>query len=382
MLLREVFLSLFIFFLCTASQSFAVQLIIQSDSTVQTELLIYDGLEEISLFKGNISAGGEQDIQTGYHGLALLCFANGPRYPFIIGNESFTLRIVNPTVPPVFPGGGENVFLYQMLDGGAHNAKKYNFARLMIQAKQLLESSYSIKTIKELTAKKEDFHEFVSKHYKSLRHSYMVRRLLAQYFMMHEYIDYHVKGAPVTDIQVKYQQEVLNGVKRWMEVLEPYCQKHEVVNFCISLYYSRSMVTLASRIIEHFRDAAYCPGFKETKDYNFPDDLIITDSSGTRDRKLGTVKGKKTIAFVSDDCPASMVETVVKARQMVNNNKGEVLVVASLEQLSKNHLSLNRMIVNGNILFIKDERWRENIRTPKIGLPLFISIDENQREDF
>ncbi len=133
----------------------------------------------------------------------------------------------------------------------------------MIQAKQLLESSNSIQTIKELNDRKNEFHGYARRHYQDIKHSDMVRRLLAQYFMMHEYVSYHAKGAPAAEIKKKYQEAVLAGVGSWLEILTPYIPKHEILNYCVSLYYNRSMITLASLIIENFRDVAYCPGVEK-----------------------------------------------------------------------------------------------------------------------
>jgi len=48
--------------------------------------------------------------------------------------------------------------------------------------------------------------------YENLKHSDMIRRLSAQYFMMHAYVAYHTEDAPAADIRVQYQKEILNGV--------------------------------------------------------------------------------------------------------------------------------------------------------------------------
>ncbi|MFC1819248.1 hypothetical protein ACFL0B_09225, partial [Thermodesulfobacteriota bacterium] len=105
-------------------------------------------------------------------------------YPVIIGDEPFILNIAGPSEPPSFIDSGENDSLYTLLSGGDSASGQYDFALLMLQAKELLESSSSVHTVEELTAKKEEFHEFVGKHYERLKHSDMVRRLIAQYFMI------------------------------------------------------------------------------------------------------------------------------------------------------------------------------------------------------
>jgi hypothetical protein len=243
----------------------------------------------------------------------------------------------------------------------------------MIQAKHLLESSYSIQTIKELTAKKKEFHEFVNKHYNNLSHSDMLKRLIAQYFMFHEYIDYHTKGAPATE----NRKEVVNGVRSWIKTLQPHLPEHEILNYCVSLYYKRSMVALASLIIDNFRNAAYCPGDKR-KTFSFPKDLLITKPDSSQEIKLADLKGKKIISFVSEDCPVSTVETVIKARQLAGRKEHLPIIIAPLD-LSKSYLNMARMISKPNIFFINDEKWRKENLEKKIKLPLFIVVNDNKK---
>lgn len=48
--------------------------------------------------------------------------------------------------------------------------------------------------------------------------------------------------------------------------------------------------------------------------------------------------------------------------------------VAPLEKLSKNHLTMARMISNGSLYFINDEKWRKENLAKKIKLPLFVEV--------
>lgn len=368
---------LFVFVVFCGCESAWAQLVIHSQTAVGIELIGYNGLVESSIFKGSLAAESKQEIDTPYRGLALLIFAGGQRYPVLVGDESFTLKIADPGAPPSFAGSGANDFLYKALAGDDPAPGKYDFALLMIQAKDLLESSHSIHTVKELSAKKKEFHAFIGDHYESLQHSDMIQRLIAQYFMMHEYVDYHTEGAPATDIRIQYQNAVLNGVGSWLEILKTHIPEHEVLNYCVSLYYGRSMVTLASEIVDNFKDVAYCPG-DEKETFNFPDDLTITD--GSVDMKLADLNGDKLIAFVSDDCPVSMVEAVTKARQLARQKVGAQLIVAPLEKLSGNHLAMSKMISGGNLLFINDEKWRKENLANKIKLPLFVPVGASSKK--
>ena len=367
---------LFVITVFSGCESAWAQLVIHPQTAVDVELIGYNGLVENSIFKGSLAAGSKHERDTPYRGLALLVFAGGQRYPVLIGDESFTLKIADPGAPPSFVGSGENDFFYKSLTGGAPAPGQYDFAHLMIRAKQLLDSSHSLHTVKELTAKKKEFHAFVGDHYESLRHSDMIQRLIAQYFMMHEYVDYHSEGTPAIDIRAKYQKEVINGVGSWLEILKPHIPEHEVLNYCVSLYYNRSMVTLASLIIENYRDAAYCPG-AEKKTFSFPADMLITEADGNKERKLNNFKVNTVIAFVSDDCPVSMVETIIKVRQLAAQKKDSSVMVAPLQKLSGHHLAMSRMISSGNMFFINDEKWRKDNLAKKIRLPLFVRVGDD-----
>jgi hypothetical protein len=204
----------------------------------------------------------------------------------------------------------------------------------------------------------------------------MIRRLIAQYFMMHEYVNYHTEGAPATDIRIQYQKEVVNGVGSWLEILQPHLEQQEVLNYIVSLYYNRSMVTLATLIIENFRNVAYCPG-DDKKIFSFSDYMLITDAGRNKERKLRDFKGDKIISFVSEDCPVSMVETVSKARQLADRKENVPVIVAPLQKLSRNHLAMASMIRHKNMFFINDEQWRKENLPKKIQLPLFIQIGDD-----
>ncbi len=73
-----------------------------------------------------------------------------------------------------------------------------------------------------------------------------------------------------------------------------------------------------------------------------------------------------------------MVETVRKARQLVDQRQGTVLIVAPLQELSEKHLAMSRMVSGGSMLFINDEKWRKENLARKIKLPLLIEIEANR----
>jgi hypothetical protein len=361
---------------CGASPSAGALLTLRSRTAVDFELVGYDGLAETVLVRGSTPAGGKQQIATSYHGLALLRFTSGPGYPVLLGDAPFTLDFADPTEPPAVTGSGENEFFFNHLAGNDPKGTPSEFALLLLRAKELLESTHPIRTVPELTAKKEEMHAFVRDHYDSLRHSDMIRRLIGQYFMMHEFVEYRGEGTPATDIRTRYQQAVVDGVGNWLAILGPHIPEHEILNYCLSLYYQRSMVTLAALIAENFQSAASCPGI-EKETWNFPQDLRVADADRHGEMGMGTIKGEKIIAFVSADCPVSMVATVIKARQIADQKNRVQLIVAPLQQLSETYLLMGRMVSNGNVLFIDDEQWRRENLDEKIRLPLFVPFGDD-----
>lgn len=338
------------------------------------EIVGFNGLAEFSI--GKLFNHDILDIKTPYRGLAILTFEQGQQYPIIISDQPLQLSFSSHQRSLKFKDGSENDLFYRTLTGEIpfQELNIDSIAYLMIQTIQLLESTYQITTAEELENKKREFHVFISRHYDRLKHSEMVRRLIAQYFIMHEYIDYHRDGAPATDIRIQYQKAVLEGIGNWIRLLQNHIPDHEVLNYCVSLYYDRSMVTLASLVIKNYSNAAYCPG-AEKHTFTFPEDLRVIEADRDREWKLENFTPKKIIAFVSDDCPVSMVETVVEARRLAAQNNDVKLIVAPLQQLSDKHLTMSKMVSGGNLLFVDDKEWRKDNLATKVKLPLFVEID-------
>lgn len=351
------------------------ELVIQSKTAIDFKLQGYDGLEETTFFSGSLPAGGSQRVETQYNGLAMLIFSGGQQYPLLIGSKASVVTITNSNQIPFFAVGDENQLFYKLLSDDVLAGNGDSFAGLMIRGKQLLDSSSSIKTVKELHGKKIAFQKFMQHNYRDLSHSDLLRRLVGQYFMMHEYVSYHRKGEPVADIRPKYRQEVVAGVKVLLTILRDHIPENELLNYCVGLYYNRGMVTMASFIADNFKSIAYCGDNKQAL-INVPASQKLINSDGSAIGKLGDLKGEKIVSFVSSDCPVSMVRTVVKARELAEaNNQGEnqFLIVVPLEQLSEKHSSMNRNVSGGAMLFVTDKLWLEN-DLQNIRLPLILKL--------
>jgi len=97
--------------------------------------------------------------------------------------------------------------------------------------------------------------------------------------------------------------------------------------------------------------------------------LSIADDNGNGQRKLVDITGNKIIAFVSEDRPVSMVDTIRKIRHLSDQKNETQVIVASLQKLSVKHLAMKRMVSSGNMLFINDPRWSKDHQMKKIKMP-------------
>ncbi|MBU1139185.1 MAG: acetate--CoA ligase family protein [Proteobacteria bacterium] len=61
----------------------------------------------------------------------------------------------------------------------------------------------------------------------------------------------------------------------------------------------------------------------------------------------------RTILFVSETCPVSMVKAISKARSLADQQTPLPIIIAPQEKLSKNHLAMARMFT-GEMFFIDE----------------------------
>ncbi len=219
-----------LFGVITGAVNALASFVIQAQEAVSLEIRGYRGLAVTSLFAGALDPEIKHSINTSYRGLAMLVFEKGQQYPVILGERSFVLKIENPDTLPSFTNSDENEVFYNLITGVEPGGVRYDFPMLMMEAKQLLDSTHSIHTVKELQAMKERFHAFVVNHYQDIQRSDVLMRLIAQYFMMHEYVDYKVQGDPATAIRGRYEQEVMDVVRSWLRVLIPQIHLYDILN--------------------------------------------------------------------------------------------------------------------------------------------------------
>lgn len=336
----------------------ASALTLQAIREITVQVRAFDGLTTTNLYNGKIEPGKDVHITALYQGLALISFPGGQSYPLIIGPAKSSVIIDAANNIPNFSNSPENVVFYKSLQSDEPIPATYPFITLMLEAKRLLESSSSIKTMQELKAKRAAFYQFVAANYAVLRYSDMVARLVAQSFMMHENVSYQEKGGTPQDILVKYYAAVIACAKGWLDTLAPHMPRHQVMNHLVSLYYERSMVAMAARLLNAFEKDAICPKVENCAICGtLPEDTVVL--SGRLTQRIKDIDGRKDIIFVSESCPVSMTKAVVAAREADGNDL--TIIVAPLEPLSEKHRAMNGLLSGKKLLFVDDEKWQHSL---------------------
>ncbi|MBN2543885.1 hypothetical protein JXI42_13590 [bacterium] len=399
-------------------------LIFQSGRSLPLKLEGYDNFESFTIIDTSIDSGSSIKLTTDYDGFAIIKFFNSVQYPLIISQDTLSTYLHDPGEAPTVQNSPENEFMYGWLSTYVQSrsnlftleqelstidslepeydqkeaeiritqgqlekqeellsASGFQYAKPLLQARLLNESTYGIKTLDELNEKREAFEHFVNNNYDILQHSDMLMELIKQYFMMHEYVSYLEEGSEDIKGSKKLQYEyILSGVDDWVELLKGRIESREVVEFCAGLYYARSMVTQASRIFDHYRDEFLLndTGVKKylfERNEQFPD-LAYVDAEMESRVKLAQLKGEKIIAVISGSSLFSKVETIILARTLEENSNNVPIIFIPVEKLSNDHLLLDKMFA-GDLYFIHDEAWQKEYINKDTLVPQFILLSND-----
>ncbi len=397
---------------------------IKSDAIVDIILEGYNGFSSFTIAELHIDSGSTATINTDYEGLVLLIYPQGQRYPLILSDDKLEINIHSPGVKPDFINSQENEFLYDYLSKyrkleyqlmllketmsemessdpffpelekeqlrvQAEREKlkctlttnEYPMASTLLAARLLNESTYNIKTSFELNERKEAYHQFVKENAGRLIHSDMLMELARQYFMMHEYVSFIPEGTK--DImygKMEFNNAIISSAGNWIDLLQDMVAAEKVLDFCVGLYYDRSMVGQATGIIDAYREIAFCPGTGSIE-FNIVEevtDLSVVDSKGFNKMPMSALNLYKVLALVADTCNISKVETIALARLITEKKIAATVVVVPSGQLTENYKIMDRMYT-GTFYFAQDEGWyQQNIKSHGT-IPLFILLDKDNK---
>jgi len=446
-------LIILLYFHSDAYNSEKITIILKPDKSIEFVLMGFNGFDSYIIKQAIIDSGSQVKFSADYQGLALLIFQEGQQYPVIISKtgeakndechaedkrsiqRKLIIHIHNPDMPPDIKYSPENKFLYEWLSAymlqertilslqekqykkdepdtlifqlkkeqrkiqdqkqnhiEALSNPEFQYAKTLLKARLLNESTYKIITIGELNAKKEAYHQFIDENYEILYHSDMLIELAKQYFMMHEYVSWVKEDISLA--KTHYQNAVVAGVGEWVKILQNRIPAEKVIEFCAELYYNRNMVTLATHIFDNFRnkfvtkniEISFLPAVEKRKQdrrlcttisLQFPDFDFLNNETRTI-QNTGLLISNKIIAITSDNSIFSKAETISLARHLADSNLSIPVIIAPVEGLSEKHFEIDRLFA-GYFCYMYDEKWQKKYLNDETGVPLFFLLDENNK---
>ena len=300
----------------------------------------YSGMKEVFLTSLSLDSTGYGIYSGPYEGFLLMEINNSGVYP-ILHTGSSTLVIIDTGMSvPDFPGDFENTSFYKILlrkkqlsnqqnairealqffgekdplhDVTLEKQRKINdsiralnaqlqsdttslYAKIF-QGKNLIESTWGIRTKDELNNRKTLMLAFLKKNTAALYHTDILRQIAFQYAMMNEYVA----------VGRENDQWVLNDIDTWIHELIGLLTPNEIANFFLNMAVGRRMIGLGIQILNRFPDYTTCEtGISSAREKeNHTADLTIEKWKSAETGKLLSQLGSiKILAFFSPDCPA------------------------------------------------------------------------------
>jgi len=198
--------------------------------------------------------------------------------------------------------------------------EKSSLAGLIMQGRQVIESTYGIRTKEQLDERKKAMLDFLSANYKQLYHSDIFRQTAFQYAMMNEYV------AKSREEHYKY---VIADIKDWIDRLNGKLTPEEITGFFLEMAVGRRMISLGSVILENYAGYTGCTvkNVPATKHGVFPDitlHLWKSKETGMPLSKLG--EGKKLLIFYDEDC-VFCLPAHVRMMNLLENNAQSINVI-------------------------------------------------------
>jgi len=383
---------------------------------IEARLDSYTGFNKNTIAKIQSDAAKEFKIQTDYKGLAFLNFSTGQNYPVYLTGKDFLIRIIDPLKRPMFSQNTDSEYLYQWLSSYKQlqkddrllqsslsnintndpfyseiineqkrieqkrlaiisnlNKEPSHGVNLLIQARILNESTYSLKTKEALELKKKEYQQFVQNNLIELYYSDMLLQLCHQDLMMNEYV-------LVTNTEM-YSQ-INKDVQRWVSMLSPRIEAKETIAFIMKIFYNRGMVSIAAHILQNNRNILDKKVYRNSPNlqslYNIGEtvlDLNIEEAIHSKGRDLTKNKNYKIVSLVDVDDVVSQVSTITLARQLDKTQSKIPIIIIPKEKLTQSHFDMDNLF-SGTLYYSKEK----NVSIIKeIDFFQFYFLDENNR---
>lgn len=411
-----------IFVLLSASlfpQQRVLKIICPSDAGSSVSVMGYNYFDYDTIGSAKLDENGYAAINHNYKGFALITISNTKQYPIILNAASNTLNIISDEKVPVFENDVENNLLFRYLIAKDNILRKtmaveeslnnfqegdpvyavilsekaklemtknvyaknltdsaQYFASTLMLAKELMETTYNIKTYDELNDRKASFIDFIKSNLKTLRHSDMLQQLGSQYVMMNEYV---VIG------QNNHYEQVLKDVDDWVKAFGKEIGTKPIVEFFMNAYAGRSMLGMAGRVAANYQKEISCKvNIKKvsSKDKNFADIDIRLSKGSANTAKLKSIPSSyKILYFFKNDCPAALVQNVILSRYM-SSKMLQIPVFTIFESNAQNTVNLLGRIKPEAFYYAEDKSIFKLARVKKAPFYILLNKDNKIKKKF
>jgi len=338
------------------SQSSELKIRFPSEAGAKAMITGYNYLKNDTIGMIDLNTQGEGVLKHNYIGFALITVAGTRQYPIIINKGYTTIELIPGSKTPKFGNCKDNAFLYRTLIAKEELMRKrmtidealesfddndpfrksliaekeklstkeislnknikdssvFYVSALLMQAKELMETTYGIKTEAELKDRKNAFLTFINKNIKTLRYSDMIQQLAGQYVMMNEYV---IIG------QNNHYNQVLVDVEDWIKKFGKSIGSKQIAEHFMNIYAGRSMYGVAGRIAERFHKETACKINTKTFELKGDKKSIIIEAeiknskAGDNTIKLKNIPSQyKILIYHSNKCSASYVQNIMLSR--------------------------------------------------------------------
>lgn len=297
----------------------------------------FSGMKEEKLTELVLDKEGFAKYSGDYQGFALIEIENKGLFPVILGQETVKFSIDERGIPQFTDK--ENAWLYDALNrkniseqkritlkenlnyfreddpyyrvlkrkqveldslkGLNENAarnKSGTLASLILQGRQVIESTYGIRTKEQLYDRKKAMLDYLYINFEKLYHTDMFRQIAFQYAMMNEYV------AKSREEHYKY---VIADIGDWITKLDGKLTPEEITEFFLSMAAGRRMISLGTEILGNFGKYTGCPvkNFPHHGKSTLADFTVHLWKSKETQLPMSKISnGKKLVIFYDEDC--------------------------------------------------------------------------------
>jgi len=387
-----------------------------SDAKEVATIIGYDYFKTDTIGYIQLDEKGYGQLSHNYKGFALVYIGNDKQYPIILSKLNF-LNITTDNNFPKFKDDYENNFLYNQLVTKDKLSRKimvvndalqfftksdslrkflyeekhkleieekklkkiltdssFYFSAKLLMAKNLIESTYEVKTLADINNLKITIMDFVKKNIEILKNSDMLQKLVLQYILINEH--------PIASQQSDLKTQVLRDLTLWVKQIGRIVGNKAIINFFIKYYNERNLFVISTKLSEYFYKEATCKCDFDLKHYD--KNISITNLNVNVSNQKGIVipfkdiiSEYKILHFYDDNCPATISQNITLSNYIASKNIQIPVITIIKENPEEFSVNLLSQIKKGPFYYIQDNNVFKLFNVKNI--PFFVVLNKDNK---